>query len=347
MEDLTTIDLQEYITRKMEDTKVFAHFCSYTPEEIIHAAGILPVRIFGSSTIEKASTHLQSYCCSYAKRGLEQGLTEKYDGTVFVHSCDTMQRLSDIWSETISEEFHETVVFPVTMDKGIDYLVKELERFKKALEAYAGDIPGNNLIQSIQIYNENRKLLKKLYEKRKQGYIPAVIIDKIMRASMTMLKQEHTRLLTRFLEEVTVQEIKHPRLLIAGSMVLNPEILGIIEEHGSIAYDDLCTGSRYTEPVTELSLAGIARRYQNMWCPCRATGTSRAEYLIKKCKEYSIEGVILLLQKFCEPHYFESVSLKNQLKENDYPCLQVELEDQPSPEQIRTRVQAFCEMLEG
>lgn len=347
MEDITTLDLQKYIAEKRKKTKIFAHFCSYTPEEIIHAAGVLPVRVFGKDITEKANMHLQSYCCSYAKRGLEHGLTRKYDGSVFVHSCDTMQRLSDIWENAVPEQFHDTVVFPVAMDKGLEYLVKELQRFKENLEKYSGEITEDDLKRSIKIYNENRGLLQNLYEKRKKGHIPAVIIDHIVKASMTMVKEEHTGLLTQFLGEVELQENSNPRLLIAGSMVLDPEILDVIEEYGSITYDDLCTGSRYLELVKELSLTGIAKRYQDMWCPCRAAVYSRVDYVVEKCKEYSIAGVVLLLQKFCEPHLFEAVHVKNQLKDNGYPCLQLELEDQPSLEQIRTRIQAFCEMLEG
>lgn len=342
---LLTIDLHQYITEKREKTKIFAHFCSHTPEEIIHAAGILPVRIFGETRTEKATTHLPTYCCSYAKRVLEHGLTTHYDGTVFVHSCDTMQRLSDIWAQAIHEEFHETVIFPITVDKGLTYLVKELQRFKTNLEKYAGEITEENLGKSVQIYNENRELLQKLYEKRKKGYIPAVLVDHIMRASMTMLKEEHTELLNQYLEEVELQENENPRLLVSGSVVLDPEILAIIEEYGVITYDDLCTGSRYLEKVEEPSLQGIARRYQHLWCPCRAA-PSRTDYLIEKCTEYDVQGVVLLLHKFCEPHFFEAVHLRDDLREKGYSCLLLELQDQPV-EQLRTRIQAFCEMLEG
>ncbi len=342
---LTTIDLEKYIAEKRKKTKIFAHFCSYTPEEIIHAAGILPVRYFGKNTIERANTHLQSYCCSYAKRVLEQGLSTHYDGSVFIHSCDTMQRLSDIWGQNIPEEFHETIVFPIAVEKGLKYLVKEMTRFKSSIEGYTKEISEDNLKESVRIYNENRELLQKLYEKRKEGHIPAVVLDKIMRASMTMAKEEHTELLKEFLEGVELQENPNPRLLVAGSLILDPEVLEIVEEYGSIKYDDLCVGSRYLEKVGEPSLEGIARRYVKMWCPCRSA-PPRTDYLVEKLKEYSIDGVILLLQKFCEPHSFEAAHTKNTLK-GEYPCLLLELEDQPSLEQIRTRVQAFCEMLEG
>ncbi|MGD2250160.1 MAG: 2-hydroxyacyl-CoA dehydratase family protein [Candidatus Methanofastidiosia archaeon] len=346
MEPVSTIDLPRYLAAKKKETHIFAHFCSYTPEEIIHAAKILPVRIFGLSPVEKAHTHLQSYCCAYAKQVLEEGLTNSYTGSVFVHSCDTMQRLSDIWKETITEDFHESVIFPVAMDKGLNYLIKELQRFKTHVEEFAGEISDNSLKNSIKIYNENRKLLKKLYEKRKEGHIPAVVVDHIMKASMVMEKEEHSQLLKKFLEDITSCKNSNPRLLIAGSVVLTPDVLTIIEEYGSIRYDDLCIGSRYLKLVEEPSLQGIARRYSNMWCPCRYVPEDRVNYILEKCFEYAIDGVILLLQKFCEPHFFEAVHTKKILKENGYPCMVIELQDQPL-EQVRTRVQAFCELLEG
>jgi benzoyl-CoA reductase/2-hydroxyglutaryl-CoA dehydratase subunit BcrC/BadD/HgdB len=345
MEPLSTIDLPTYLAKKKKETQIFAHFCSYTPEEIIHAAGILPVRIFGSPPVEKANTHLQSYCCAYAKQVLEEGLTHSYTGSVFVHSCDTMQRLSDIWKENINEDFHEIVIFPVAMDKGLNYLIKELQRFKTHLEEFAGEISNDSLKNSIEIYNENRKLLKELYEKRKEGHLSAVVVDHIMKASMTMEKEEHSELLKKFLEDINLCKNSNPRLLIGGSVVLTPDVLTIIEEYGSIRYDDLCIGSRYFKLAEEPSLKGIARRYQNMWCPCRRVQDDHCDVLIKKCTEYNIDGVILLLQKFCEPHFFEAVHTKKILKENGYPCLVIELQDQPL-EQVRTRVQAFCELLE-
>ena len=36
-------------TWKRDGRKVFGYFCNYTPEEIIHAAGILPVRVRGAT----------------------------------------------------------------------------------------------------------------------------------------------------------------------------------------------------------------------------------------------------------------------------------------------------------
>lgn len=346
MVNLATIDLSEYVAAKKKDTNIFAYFCSYTPEEIIHAAGILPVRLYGTASIDKADMYLQSYCCAYAKQVLEEGLTHSYTGSIFVHSCDTMQRLSDIWKKNINEDFHDVINFPVAMNKSLNYLVKELQRFKTQLEKYTREISDKDLVNSIKIYNKNRNLLRKLYEKRKEGYLSAVVIDHIMKASMTMEKNEHSLLLEDFLKDITLQHNTNPRLLIAGSIVLHPGILRIIEKYGSIRYDDLCTGSRYLNQVEDFSLKGIAKRYQNMWCPCKHVVHDHADYIIEKCTEYTIDGVIFILQKFCEPHFFEVVHTKKMLQENGYPCIILEMHNQPL-EQMRTRVQAFCELLGG
>ena len=344
---LTSIDFNEYLKRKKAEKKIFAHFCSYTPEELIHAAGILPVRIFGTQTVEKANSHLQSYCCSYARKTLEEALNNQYDGFVFVHSCDTLQRLADI-TRCIPSEFHDCVGLPTSLstESQYSYLVHEVTRFKTRLEEYAGPLSEENISKSIHIYNKNRKLLSQIYSLRKKGDIPAIIIDKIMKSSMIMEKEEHTEALAAFLETVEVQEAVHPRFLISGSVILNPQIFPVIESYGSVAYDDLCTGSRYLTPIEEPTMEGLIQRYHSLWCPCRYMNQNRVEYLEKKCKEYEIDGIIFALQKFCEPHFFEVVHMKKELKERGIPSLLLELQDQPL-EQVRTRIQAFSEIVEG
>ncbi|MBW2370540.1 MAG: 2-hydroxyacyl-CoA dehydratase, partial [Deltaproteobacteria bacterium] len=106
--------------KKETGGEIVGHFCSYTPEEIITAAGALPFRILGSgATITKADMHLQAYSCSLVRGGLEDALTGKLDfldGTVFPHTCDSIQRLSDIWRLNVKEKFHLDVILPVKLN---------------------------------------------------------------------------------------------------------------------------------------------------------------------------------------------------------------------------------------
>jgi len=86
---------------KNQGANVLGYFCSYTPEEIIHAAGVHPMRLFGAQgDTGIADAHLQAYCCSLVRGALSDvlsGTLDYLDGAVFPHTCDSIQRLSDIW----------------------------------------------------------------------------------------------------------------------------------------------------------------------------------------------------------------------------------------------------------
>ena len=119
--------------------KIVGTFCSYAPEEIILAAGAHPFRLFGTGEkIRLAEAHLQSYCCSLVRGALEDALGGRLaflDGVVFPHTCDSIQRLSDIWRLNVAGCFHLDVVLPVKLDteSARQYLIDVLNRFREEL----------------------------------------------------------------------------------------------------------------------------------------------------------------------------------------------------------------------
>ena len=134
-------DTGNYI-RNLKDggKKVLGYLCSYTPEEIILAAGIHPVRLFGTEgNIVLADAHLQSYTCSLARGVLESALSGKLDyldGMIFPHTCDTIQRLSDIWRLNTDFGFFADVVLPVKLnsESAKEYMEDVLRKFRGDLE---------------------------------------------------------------------------------------------------------------------------------------------------------------------------------------------------------------------
>ena len=135
-----------FLQRWKEKTgkKILGYFCTNTPEEIIQAAGVLPVRILGSKeNISLAAKHLQSYSCSLIQSSLEgalRGDLHFLDGTVFPHTCDSIQRLSDIWAENLHFPFHWDLVLPVKLNTSSarEYLIQVLRRFRSALQDFVG-----------------------------------------------------------------------------------------------------------------------------------------------------------------------------------------------------------------
>src|SRR5665811_1304297 len=92
------------------------------------------------------------------------------DGTVFVHTCDTMMRLSDIWRLNAGFAVHGDVVLPVRFEGDLarEYAGKELSAFRYKMEEFLGPITDDALKSSIKLYNRNRRLLAELYALRRE-----------------------------------------------------------------------------------------------------------------------------------------------------------------------------------
>ena len=345
---------------------IVGYFCSYTPEELIHAAGGLPFRLFGTKEeISLADAHLQAYCCSLVRGGLEDALNGNLnflDGTVFPHTCDSIQRLSDIWRLNAGFPFHIDVVLPVKLDteSAKTYMIDVLNGFKKDLEAALNiTITEESLNQSIKVYNRIRKTLGEIYEIRSKhpDSISAADVYHVIKASMIMDRDELLKLLLTLRDELKNNATgstsgTKKRIMLSGGICNHPDIYTALEESGAeVIWDDLCTGSRYFEgEINETGdpVEAIADRYlTRMVCPAKHMGmTTRGESLVRLAKEHDAAGVIFLLLKFCDPHAFDYPYLKQFLDDAGIPNILLEVEEQlPSDGQLKTRFETFVDML--
>jgi len=351
--------------KKESGNLVIGYFCSYAPEEIITAAGALPYRILaGQGSISKADAHLQAYSCSLVRGALDDALCGKLsflDGTVFPNTCDSIQRLSDIWRMNAGFKFHADVMVPVKLntESSKEYMEAVLSKFKNELEEYAGvEITDEKLKDSINIYNGIRKNLSKLYSIRRDapGVIKSSDIHAVFKAAMVMdrrqLLTELEKITAEFGETAPEVDTAKKRIVLSGNLCSMPDIYKTIEvSGGTVVWDDFCTGSRYFEgdiKIDEDPIRAIRNRYmERVVCPAKHSGnTNRGEYLVKAVKENRADGVIFLLIKFCDPHSFDYPYLKEMLEKENVPSVLFEIEDQlPSEGQINTRCEAFMEML--
>lgn len=352
--------------KKRTGKEVIGYFCTYTPEELIFAAGALPFRIFGASGhISEADAFLQAYCCSLARGGLEEALIGKLsflDGAVFPHTCDTIQRLSDIWRLNAGFALHFDAALPVKLNSrsARDYVVDVFKKFRVDLESGFGrSISEADVKHAVAVYNQIRKLLAEIYTLRSEN--PSLISGgdayAIMKSAMVMDREELAKHLTELAAELkrsdsAATERQGKRVLLAGGVCNFPNIHQIIEDAGGdVVWDELCTGSRYFDGKIRENgepVSAIAERYSNrIICPAKHTDlTSRGENLVKLVREHRADGVIFLLLKFCDPHAFDYPYLKEYLDNAGIPSLHLELEQQLSSDaQVRTRLEAFMEMV--
>ncbi|MDD5703958.1 MAG: 2-hydroxyacyl-CoA dehydratase family protein, partial [Dehalococcoidales bacterium] len=105
---LAGIDRIQYLFEHSQETAAQSQkpmvgwFCSYTPQELLTAAGLYPYRIVPepSSAITTADAYLERSFCPYVRICLAGALEGHYQflgGLVVVNSCDAMRRLYDAW----------------------------------------------------------------------------------------------------------------------------------------------------------------------------------------------------------------------------------------------------------
>ncbi len=350
--------------KKETGGKVAGFFCSYTPEEIITAADSLGFRILGNSAaVSLANAHIQSYACSFVRSSLEEALSGELDfldGAVFPHTCDSIQRLSDIWRINLNLDFHTDIILPVKLntESAKKYAVNIFKKFKSDIEkSFNIKISDEKIRKVALLYNKIRESLKKIYNYRieKPNVLTSADIYSIFKASMVMERSIFLEKLLNLIKAIEQKEAlkeDKKRIIISGGICGMTDIYTIIEDAGGvIVSDDLCTGLRYCDGVIDLNgdiIENIAERYiERIICPAKHNGLyKRGENLIKTVKETKASGVIFIFLKFCEPHAFDYPYIKEMLKKEKISSLSFEIEGGSiSLNQLKTRCEAFIETL--
>jgi benzoyl-CoA reductase subunit C len=249
----------------------------------------------------------------------------------------------------------------VTTAHAKKFLAGELAEFKKAVEEWVGKaITDADLDRGIDIMNTNRRLMKQVYEFRKEDNPPITGAEAMTTvwASQIMDKREHNVLVEQLLRDLPNRKLDRDpgvRLMIVGSEHDDRPFMEMVESIGAtFVIDDHCTGSRYfwDEIVTQGDrLQAIANRYcDRVPCPSKdfTQGTwerKRFPHIINLAKEYRVHGAVLIQQKFCDPHECDIPSLRRQLEDNGIPCYFLEFEVTVPVGQFRIRIEAFIEQL--
>ena len=199
--------------------RIAGYLCSYAPEEMVFAAGALPFRVFSMNEgAHRADAHLQSYCCSLVRGILDEALAGRLDfidTIIFPHTCDSIQRLSDIWRLNIPQHIHADLVLPVKLNTASagQYLVEILNKLKNDLgEAFGVEITESAFGNAVRTYNRIRSLMMELYELRceKPGVFKGRDFHGMIRAAAIMERTELARSLSAVLNEARKTEAANP-----------------------------------------------------------------------------------------------------------------------------------------
>lgn len=344
--------------------KVVGYLCNYLPEEILYAAGILPVRVLGSHEPQDITEpYIFNMYCPFTRDCLAQGLQGRYDymdGIATGHTCMHMRQVFDSWVRHLPVSYSYYMYMPAHVQSKYaqEVLLEELKCFKQSVEEWVGKtISDKALDKTIDIYNTNRRLLKQVYELRKSD--PPIVSGaealEMVLTSMFMDKEDHTPLLQQALNELPKRKNTREgqiRLMMLGSANDDIEFVKMTESLGAdVVIEDHCTGSRYfwSEIVPEKNrLAAIAASYiKKPPCPQKdLVERRRFSYILELAKDYNVQGAIIIQQKFCDPHEFDIPPVRALLEKNAIPVLFLEFDLTIPAGQFRTRIEAFMEMLQ-
>lgn len=352
---------------KEQGKKVIAFQCTYMPEEIIHAAGILPIKLTGDAQeldLEEANAYMYINTCSFVRSCLGLVLRKQYhflDGFVSGTTCDPSRRLMDVWKYYKLTPFVYILNVPRKMTERAHELYREeVQDLKHRLEEFFGvEISAQALRQSIKVYNRTRELLKEVYELRKSDTPPitgAEVLE-VLNAGFKMPREQFNDLLERLAEEASsgrrMVEGKF-RLMINGSPLNNAEFIRTIEGLGGlVVVDELCTGVRYWWDLVDANpeidpVEALSRRYLSKFpCPRMYPPEGRFNRVLQMVEDYRVDGVVSEIIRYCVHCAHDQPLLRRRLEKQGVPVLELNVEyGMPGTGQIRTRVQAFLEMLE-
>lgn len=364
-------DLQLTEVRRWKEVhpggKAVAYFPVYAPVEIIHACGILPVGLSGAGDrldIQYADARFGSFICSIVKTTLELGMTghlNPIDGILFSSICDSARNLCFVMKRNFPDKYLDFVHLPhnPSSSAGVDFLESEYRRLKTELEKLSGHESGDDALRRAVVeYNENRFLLRKLYELRVNH--PELLrtseLYLMMRAGNFIPVEIHNEWLREALEEVRVRTGKRRdsiRVVVEGAFCEQPplDLIKLIEDAGCyVVDDDFILGRRWFTsdvPANGNPLRALAESYLNRSVYSSVRHDARCprhKELIAKISRTKAQAVIFLIAKFCEPAYFDYVLFKKELESAGIPHLLLEFEEKAFTfDRFRTEVETFVE----
>ena len=358
----------EYVEEwKASGRPVVGFFCAYAPEELLWAAGSLPLRLrgTGSEGTSYADRYLGSFNCSFVRHTLSRilkGDLAFLDGLLVANSCDHIRRLFDVFTARgVTPFIHYLDVPHLNSEDSLARLTGQLRDLQAKLEGFFGmNVSHQALSDAIELYNRTRALLQRMSALCAEDPPRATGSEALALsiASASMPRDRFHHLAEQRLAELECRDppgrSAGPRLLVMGGTLDEPGFLELIESLGaSVVADQLCWGSKSFADLVDQEIDpidAIARRIlEHAPCPRMLDRyPQRLENLIEAMKRYRVDGIICERLKFCDMWGGEIEMLRRSLKqEAGIPLLVLERDYAAagSSGQLRTRVQAFLETL--
>ena len=345
---------------KKRGQKFIACFYGLVPKELIHAAGLIPIQLVEDRNLRfDERSGLLPYLCGMSRNltgQLYSGVYDYVDGAMVATVCDTNRRVFSIWAHHKIFPNSWVVRIPATAtDLAVRYYAKEFRRLARELERISGvRVTEEGLHESILKFNENRKLFQRLYDVLPKMEIPAKDGVYIFGSALVTPVEEHNALMKKFLDSVSTfpkRDGKIRIMLCAINLNMALSVIGLAERYGAIVVtNDFTHNARYgSEPIPwgEDPFEALARGYLGQVpAPGVYSYEARANSIREKMEKAGAQGMIYLVQLYCDAYALEYAILKERFDRWNLRHMKLEAEDTASSiEQLNVRIQSFVESL--
>ena len=344
--------------------RIVGHFQVYFPEEIAHAAGMLPFKLRGAPIEPRnAASRFGSYLCSILKTSLELAMSNRVPLELFVTHpiCDAARNLAGVFGRNLP---HPCQILYLPQNAASPaaraYLRGEYERLRELCGTIAGrPVTDDALRASIAVFDRNRALLRELYAiKRETPWKVAAHEAYALVALAGLLpREEHNELLEAVLPPLRAREAKpqdRVRVVFEGGFCEQPpfELIRSIGRSCYLVDDDLLIGLRWIledvgtsgDPLEALAAAYLDRSSHS---PVQHDPRKPKErMLLERVRRAGAQAVILAAAKMCEPGLEEQVGYVHALEEAKLPYFVTEFEENmTSFDTLEIQLETFVENL--
>ena len=371
--DIHGIRPSELIEAQKNGRKVFGTFCVYVPDEVVIAADGIVSGLCGGSQfwVEGGEKVLPKSTCPLIKASVGARLDRTCpffriaDMYVGETTCDGKKKAYEILGEDVPMYIMDLP--QMKREKDVVKWAEEIKDFAAKVEEFTGNkITVEKLNEAIHTINEKRKALARIYETRKSDVIPISGKDALLVMQIAffddparcaeMANKLADECEQRVKDGVSVFPAGTKRIMLTGTPLAIPnwKLHHIIETSGAaVVCEEMCTGTRYFENLVEEDLGSLdeqymalSKRYMKNNCACFTPNDARIDDIVRLAKEYNVDGVIDTNLKFCCLYDTERRNVERALNEAGIPVLGIETDYADSDaEQLRTRIEAFVEML--
>ncbi len=352
--------------------KIAGCLCSYTPVELLDAAGIAAIGLCGTSneTIPDAEKVLPKNLCPLIKSTYGFAYSEKCPYTYFSDiiigetTCDGKKKMYELL-----DEIKETYILQLPQSQTRSYAkeiwLEELKLLKEKLEEkFNVEITDENLRKAVKMRNRLRKALCDMYQLQ-ETCPPAMTGSDMMYTLLQGSFSFDKNLYIDKINNIVAQKRKEyaegnspvdknaKRILLTGCPTggVIQKVGTVIENNGGVivCLDD-CSGERTNEILVDENaddiLRAISDRYLSINCSVMTPNHGRMENTKEMVKKYKVDGVIDIVLQACHTFNIESVKMEKMLNEMKVPFLKLETDYSTADSgQIETRIAAFIEML--